>query len=104
MVDLARSTRRTAALEAAGAHVVVADALDRDQLLTAVRQAAPDAVVNLLTAIPAARTPTTRPPRCRWRAQRRRRRPAPLHVWLPEFAAGLGAPAPERAPAAPPCV
>ncbi|MFC9636372.1 NAD-dependent epimerase/dehydratase family protein [Streptomyces mirabilis] len=52
VVALARSPRRTAALEAAGADVTVADALDRDPLLAAVRQAAPDAVVNLLTAIP----------------------------------------------------
>lgn len=53
VVALSRSSRRTAGLEAAGVEVVVADALDRDQLLAAVRQAAPDAVVNLLTAIPA---------------------------------------------------
>ncbi|SOE47613.1 Nucleoside-diphosphate-sugar epimerase [Streptomyces sp. OV198] len=50
---LSRGPRRTAALEAVGADIVTADALDRDQLLAAVRQAAPDAVVNLLTAIPA---------------------------------------------------
>ncbi|SHN27392.1 NAD-dependent epimerase/dehydratase family protein [Actinacidiphila paucisporea] len=53
VVALARSSRRTSALEALGVDVVVADALDRDQLLAAVRRAAPDAVVNLLTAIPA---------------------------------------------------
>ncbi|WP_445527778.1 NAD-dependent epimerase/dehydratase family protein [Streptomyces cyslabdanicus] len=53
VVALARGPRRTAELEAVGAGVVAADALDRDQLLAAVQQAAPDAVVNLLTAIPA---------------------------------------------------
>ncbi|MQY40362.1 hypothetical protein SRB17_83950 [Streptomyces sp. RB17] len=52
VVALARASRRTAVLEAVGAGVVVADALDHDQLHAAVRQAAPDAVVNLLTAIP----------------------------------------------------
>jgi nucleoside-diphosphate-sugar epimerase len=53
VVALARGPRRTTTLEAVGAQVVIADALDRDQLLAAVRQSAPDAVVNLLTAIPA---------------------------------------------------
>lgn len=53
VVALARSPRRTSALESAGADVVVADALDGDAMVAAVRQAAPDAVVNLLTAIPA---------------------------------------------------
>ncbi|EOD65739.1 NAD-dependent epimerase/dehydratase family protein, partial [Amycolatopsis vancoresmycina] len=38
---------------APGAEVLVADALDRDGVRAAVRQAAPDTVVNLLTAIPA---------------------------------------------------
>ncbi|MDF2711747.1 MAG: NAD-dependent epimerase/dehydratase, partial [Nonomuraea muscovyensis] len=36
---------------------VVADALDRDATVRAVRQAAPDAVVHLLTAIPKAIDP-----------------------------------------------
>ncbi|MFI7633605.1 NAD-dependent epimerase/dehydratase family protein [Nonomuraea sp. NPDC049400] len=53
VLGLVRPGGDTASLEAAGARVVVADALDRDGLRTAVRQAAPDAVVNMLTAIPA---------------------------------------------------
>lgn len=40
-----------------GAEVVVADALDRDATIKAVRQAAPDAIVHLLTAIPQAINP-----------------------------------------------
>jgi len=39
-------------LEVPGAQVVTADALDRRSVNTAVRSVAPDAVVNLLTAIP----------------------------------------------------
>ncbi|WP_345473264.1 NAD(P)-dependent oxidoreductase [Actinoallomurus oryzae] len=53
VLGLARPGGDTATLEAAGAEPVVADALDRDGLCRAVRQAAPDAVVNMLTAIPA---------------------------------------------------
>ncbi|GAA1306732.1 dTDP-glucose 4,6-dehydratase [Planotetraspora silvatica] len=53
VLALTRPEGDTAGLEAAGAGVVVADALDRDGLRRAVRQAAPDAVVNMLTAIPA---------------------------------------------------
>jgi len=53
VVGLARSHARTAELAQAGAEVVVADALDRDALRRAVSAAAPDAVVHLLTAIPA---------------------------------------------------
>jgi nucleoside-diphosphate-sugar epimerase len=53
VLGLARPGGDTAVLTAAGAEPVVADALDRDGLRRAVRQAAPDAVVNMLTAIPA---------------------------------------------------
>jgi len=53
VTGLARPGSRIAALEAAGARVVAADALDRDGLREAVRRAAPDVVVNMLTAIPA---------------------------------------------------
>lgn len=42
-----------AAMERTGIKVVVADALDREAVFLAVRQAAPDAIVNMLTAIPA---------------------------------------------------
>ncbi|HEY5990264.1 MAG TPA: NAD-dependent epimerase/dehydratase family protein, partial [Streptosporangiaceae bacterium] len=41
------------AMERAGIKVVAADALDRDAVFLAVREAAPDAIVNMLTAIPA---------------------------------------------------
>ena len=53
VTGLARSRDRAERLERTGAELVVADALDRDGLARAVRDAAPDAVVNLLTAIPA---------------------------------------------------
>ena len=53
VLGLARPGSDIGGLAAAGARVVVADALDRDGLRRAVRQAAPDAVVNMLTAIPA---------------------------------------------------
>ena len=53
VLGLARPGGDTTRLEAAGARAVVADALDRDGLRRVVRQAAPDAVVNMLTAIPA---------------------------------------------------
>ncbi|MCW2915879.1 MAG: NAD(P)-dependent oxidoreductase [Actinomycetia bacterium] len=52
VVGLARSADRASALREAGAAITVADALDRDGLISAVTQAAPDAIVNLLTAIP----------------------------------------------------
>lgn len=48
VVGLARS-----ADTATGARVLVADALDRAAVARAVREAAPEAIVNLLTAIPA---------------------------------------------------
>ncbi|MFF1482145.1 NAD-dependent epimerase/dehydratase family protein [Streptomyces sp. NPDC058301] len=52
VIGLSRSTGRSAFLEGAGARTVVADALDAAALDRAVREAAPDAVVHLLTAIP----------------------------------------------------
>ncbi|GGK04221.1 dTDP-glucose 4,6-dehydratase [Pilimelia anulata] len=52
-VGLARSRARAADWEAVGGTLVTADALDRGALLAAVRAAAPDTVVHLLTAIPA---------------------------------------------------
>lgn len=53
VVALSRTGRRSAALEALGAERVFADALDPVAIGRAVREAAPDAVVNLLTAVPA---------------------------------------------------
>jgi nucleoside-diphosphate-sugar epimerase len=52
VVAMSRSPRRADAAERAGATVVLADALDRAAVARAVRDAAPDAVVHLLTAIP----------------------------------------------------
>jgi nucleoside-diphosphate-sugar epimerase len=52
VIALARSADRANVLREAGAEMAVADALDRDGLIRAVAKAAPDAVVNLLTAIP----------------------------------------------------
>ncbi|MEV6549147.1 NAD(P)-dependent oxidoreductase [Streptomyces sp. NPDC051597] len=49
---LSRSAGRSAVLEGTGARTVLADALDAPALDRAVREAAPDAVVHLLTAIP----------------------------------------------------
>ncbi|WP_026411130.1 NAD-dependent epimerase/dehydratase family protein [Actinomadura oligospora] len=53
VIGLARSAEAGRPLRAAGAEVATADALDRDGLIRAVRDARPDAVVNMLTAIPA---------------------------------------------------
>ena len=53
VLGLARPGGNTAALTASGAEPVVADVLDREGLRRAVRRAAPDVVVNMLTAIPA---------------------------------------------------
>lgn len=52
VIGLARSQRAGEALEAVGADVVHADALDHAAMRRAVRVAAPDSVVHLLTAIP----------------------------------------------------
>ncbi|HEY3506581.1 MAG TPA: NAD(P)-dependent oxidoreductase [Actinocatenispora sp.] len=57
VVGLSRSAAAREALTRSGAAVVTADALDRAAVTTAVRDAAPDAVVNMLTAIPAALNP-----------------------------------------------
>ncbi|MEV0291474.1 NAD(P)-dependent oxidoreductase [Kribbella sp. NPDC050820] len=53
VIGLARSQAATVALERLGADVVQADALDHAAMRRAVRVAAPDAVVHLLTTIPA---------------------------------------------------
>ncbi|WP_018653968.1 NAD-dependent epimerase/dehydratase family protein [Actinomadura flavalba] len=53
VAGLARSDRAADALTAAGARPVRADALDAEAVRRAVGEAAPDAVVHLLTAIPA---------------------------------------------------
>lgn len=53
VVGLVRTPDRAAALEREGAEAVIADALDRDAVLSAMGAARPDAVVHLLTAIPA---------------------------------------------------
>lgn len=57
VVGLARSRDRADGLRRAGAELVVADALDRAAVTRAVREAAPEAVVNMLTAIPPALDP-----------------------------------------------
>jgi nucleoside-diphosphate-sugar epimerase len=53
VVAMARSGERARALERSGAQVVIADALDRAAVSHAFVAAAPDALVNMLTAIPA---------------------------------------------------
>ena len=57
VVVLARTPGRASLLERTGTSVVIADALDAPELSRAVRKASPDAVVNLLTSIPAAVNP-----------------------------------------------
>lgn len=53
VVGMTRSPGKTAWLRAMSAEPVVADALDADAVMTAVRSAAPDVVAHELTAIPA---------------------------------------------------
>lgn len=53
VIGMTRSPQRAQALQAAGAEPVVADALDREAVVEAVRGARPDAIVHQLTAIPA---------------------------------------------------
>lgn len=57
VVGLTRSEKGREGLLEAGAEIVVADALDATAVERAVREAAPDAVVNMLTAIPAELNP-----------------------------------------------
>lgn len=52
VIALSRSRERARAVERDGVRLVCADALDATALSQAVAEAAPDAVVNLLTAIP----------------------------------------------------
>jgi nucleoside-diphosphate-sugar epimerase len=53
VVGMTRSPARAEGLRAAGAEPVVADALEREAVVEAVRRARPDAIVHQLTAIPA---------------------------------------------------
>ena len=57
VTGLVRSKQGAAVVAQSGGEVVVCDALDRDGLRRAVRAAAPDAVVHVLTAIPPAINP-----------------------------------------------
>lgn len=57
VIGVARSRDRAEGLERAGAAVVTADLLDRPALLSAMRDAKPEAVVHLATAIPLAIDP-----------------------------------------------
>ncbi|HEY5835065.1 NAD-dependent epimerase/dehydratase family protein [Streptomyces sp.] len=57
VVVIARSGKRVVRLESTGAKIVIADALDRDAVLRAVDEAGPDAIVNMLTAIPSELNP-----------------------------------------------
>lgn len=59
VVGLARNSDGVRELVRSGAAVEVADALDRDAVTRAVRHVAPDAVVSMLTAIPADLKPRT---------------------------------------------
>ncbi len=51
VVGLARSVERGRALEAMGAKVAVADALDREELTAAIRRAEPEVIIHELTAL-----------------------------------------------------
>ncbi|HEY2768218.1 MAG TPA: NAD(P)-dependent oxidoreductase [Solirubrobacteraceae bacterium] len=53
VTGMTRSPARAEQLRSAGAEPAVADALDREAVIEAVRQARPDAIVHQLTAIPA---------------------------------------------------
>jgi nucleoside-diphosphate-sugar epimerase len=55
VMGMTRSAAKGAPVRAAGAQVVVADALDRDAVVRAVTEWAPDAVVNELTALESVR-------------------------------------------------
>jgi nucleoside-diphosphate-sugar epimerase len=57
VVVLSRSKKNTAPVVEAGARVVTADALDADRMRTAVNAVQPDAIVDLLTALPRAIDP-----------------------------------------------
>lgn len=57
VVSLSRSPQRAVRNESSGARIVVADALDKAALTKAVGEVAPEAVVHLLTAIPATLNP-----------------------------------------------
>jgi len=52
VTGMTRSPEKLAALRAAGAEPVVADALDADAVMSAVKDARPDAIIHQLTAIP----------------------------------------------------
>jgi nucleoside-diphosphate-sugar epimerase len=53
VTGMTRSPEKADGLRAAGAEPVVADALDPEAVMSAVREARPDAVIHQLTAIPA---------------------------------------------------
>jgi nucleoside-diphosphate-sugar epimerase len=53
VIGTSRTAARAASVDAAGAHGVVCDALDRDAVFAAVSAAAPEVVVHQLTALPA---------------------------------------------------
>ncbi len=52
VTGMTRSQQSAERIREAGAHAVVCDVFDREQLAEAVRQAAPDVVVHQLTALP----------------------------------------------------
>jgi nucleoside-diphosphate-sugar epimerase len=54
---LARSTKRSSTFRDTGVDVVAGDALDREEMRRLVSSVRPDAIVNLLTALPAAINP-----------------------------------------------
>lgn len=51
VVALVRTAQRTKALEAVGAKVALADALNKDELTAAIRRADPDVIIHQLTAL-----------------------------------------------------
>jgi nucleoside-diphosphate-sugar epimerase len=58
VVAMTRSSEKAEGLRAAGAEPVVADALDREAVMSAMRTARPEAVIHQMTALP--RTPDLR--------------------------------------------
>jgi uncharacterized protein YbjT (DUF2867 family) len=54
VVALARAEDKAKALEAMGAKVALADALNKEQLIAAIRSAEPEVIVHQLTALASA--------------------------------------------------
>lgn len=116
---MTRSEARGQALRDQGAEPVVCDAFDADAVERAVIEARPEVVIHQLTDIPKAISPWSAGAGCPFLIHVDDAAaaavaaldsgspgiynvvdddPAPVHDWLPEYAAALGAPAPRKVP------